>query len=250
MKLKTIYWKRFKFNETGYELIEIREDGTLLHKRLKRSDDTGLYYSLTNEDKYQLSGSINIEQLDFKDQKYIKKTEITQHQKVLKSYPLTAWKEAREDVYKLQKDTENDLTVDVHSVMNIELDTVPEALQNLLDHHVFPIVKYRFNYNESTFSRTALTSFQTVEFSPVLNEKLYFHYIPENKYLTMSGDNLFALHTEYSKTPINDLGFTNYVQERLADIQKNKRYYKTLIIAQRERRAMFETDTIGDLYPR
>ncbi len=247
---KIVYWKRFNYTEVGYKLIEVSENGQLLQRTFKRNTKNEEFFEELESKTIQLKGKINLEKIQLDSDYCVLKSEFKNRLELLSTYSLDQWTDARDRVVQLQNDSENDLTVDYHTVLVIDPASMNDELSEQFERFEFPIVKFRFNFNDDCFQRRKYAAYSAVEFSPTINEKLYFHYIPESQYLTMTGDDLFALHTETVKDRLSEEGFVKYIQTRKADVEKNNTFYRTLIIQQRERRAMLETEVIGDLYPR
>ena len=250
MQVKTVYWKRFNYTEMGFSLIEVFENGKMVLRKFKRNTQNEEYFDEISSKKVTLKGRIKLEKIRLDADYCVQKSDFTNRLEVIGEYSLENWEEARNAVLNHQQASEDDLTIDYHTVLAVESDSIQDDLQSEFERFEYPIVKFRFNFNEDCFQRRKHAAYSAIEFSPTLNERLYFHYIPENRYLTMTGDDLFALHTKYSESSLTEEGFNAYVEKMKDDVEKKRKYYRSLIIQQRERRAMLETDVIGDLYPR
>ncbi len=250
MKAKIVFWKRFNYTESGYELIELYENGEIVYRKFKRNTLNEEYFDETSNQSLVITGQIKLEKIQLDANYCVHKNEVANRIETIAEFAIEDWKNARNEVLKLQKDSETDLTIDYHTVLHVDSDSLESSLVTQFERFDYPIIKFRFDFNDDCFQRRKKASYSAIEFSPSLNERLYFHYIPENRYLTMTGDDLFALHTKYSEEDLNEDSFYDYVDKLKKDVEKNRKYYRSLIVQQRERRAMLETDIIGDLYPR
>lgn len=250
MQKKVVYWKTYNQTEKGYTLVEIYEDGTLLKRRFERNQKDPFTYKELQATPCDSKGEIVLEKITFDDAFKVSKHHLPENLEQLESFKLDEWKNARKHVRTMQKEVLDSLSVDYHTVLRLDPESICDEIREILDRFDFPIVKYRVVSDGDYLKRKKYPEQLSIEFMPSLNEKLYFHHIPENKHFNMSGDNLFALDTTYTESTQDEEGFWNYIHEMLNKVSINLSHYQTLITKQRERRAMLETDVLGDLYPR
>jgi hypothetical protein len=250
MQARVIYWKQYNHTEQGFSLIEIIEDGTILKRSFINHEEYGRYYQETHQESFQAKGEIVVEKISFDEDFRLKKTDIPNNLERLSTYDFNQWETARKEVRKLQKASVDTLHMDYHSVMRLDIASLPEEIKTVLDRYDFPIVKYRVISDGTYLLRKKYPEQLSIEFIPSLNEKLYFHHIPENNHFNMSGDDLFALDVTVSDELGDEEAFWQYIHSMIQNVEKNLKHYRSLINTQRERRAMLETDVIGDLYPR
>ncbi len=250
MRPKIVYWKRFNYRESGFDLAEIFEDGKLVIRKFINHKNDEQYYEEVDVKTIDLQGEIRIEKVEFGNEDFLSKTDLLKRISVTETFDIAEWETARETIRQLQKDTIDQLDIDYHSMLVLDENLFPEEVRAQFERFDYPIVKFRFNFDKEKIKRLEYPEKISIEFIPELNEKLYFHHFPQNNLLTMTGDDLFALHTEYHEEKITDETFLDYIFKMTDNIAKNKRYYRELVNKQRERRAMLETDIIGDLYPR
>jgi hypothetical protein len=250
MQKKIVYWKTYNQSETGYTLVEIYEDGTLLKRRFEKNQKDPFTYKELSSTPCDSKGEIVLEQITFDEASKVSKHHLPENLKRLETYALKDWKDARKKIRSLQKEALDNLSIDYHTVLKLDQESICDDIRDELDRFEFPIVKYRVVSDGDYLKRKKYPEQLSIEFFPSLNEKLYFHHIPENKHLNMSGDNLFALDTTYTEGIEDEEHFWTYIHEMLNKVSVNLKHYQTLITKQRERRAMLETDVLGDLYPR
>jgi len=250
MQRRIVYWKRHSYSESGFDLVEFFEDGQILKRRFERDKDNTTLYKETQNQVVTAKGQIVIEKVTFDQDGHLKKAELSKHTEALETYAPEDWQKARKKVRKLQEKVKDDLTTDYHSLLKLEENSIPEETLKLTDRTQFPIVKYRVRSDKETLMRKEAPEQVSVEFIPVLNEKLYFHYIPKTKHCNVSGTELFALETYDCKNNTTEEEFWDFMDSVLKKVHGNEEKYRALIDAQREQRAMHETDVLGDLYPR
>ncbi|GEM_PF-747239 len=248
---KTLFWQRSNYTETGFDLVEVFEDGTMVKKNFEHRSGPKRFYEEIKLDKYQLNAAIVIESLKLAEDGKLAISELDDNLQEIERYELRDWKAAREQVLKLQSQSKNDLSVDYHSVLVIdEPEKAPADTPKLMGEYRYPIVPLRVVKQNGNLVRKENPEQLSIEFVPTINEQLYFHNIPENNHVNMTGDNLFALDVKTTDRPYDYSAFLDYIQKMLDKVEANIQHYHDLIISQRERRAMLETDEMGDLYPR
>ncbi len=246
---KTVYWKRFDFRENGFKLVQILEDGTLIDTVYEhRGGEPEDYEAITKNTK-QLTGEIVIEKLSMLENP-MPLMDMKKQLSTEQTFDLSEWSKARDVVYKLQQDTHDDLSVDYHSVLRLKNVEKDEDVPALAGSYQYPIVPLRVVKQSGNALRKKHPEQLSIEFVPAINEKLYFHNLPENAHVNMTGDDLFALDVLQTKKPYNYEQFLDYIHTMLSDVSENLSHFKKLIEKQRDRRAMLETDEMGDLYPR
>ena len=250
MKARVVYWKRHDYTENGFKLIEVLENGTIIRRTFAKSNNKQMIFNETHREDYQAKGSIAVEKIDFGSDGQLKKSSCEDKISVVSSFDLSDWETAKQTVLNYQKETEDNLNIDYHTMLYLEKDSVLTFLKQGLKRYDFPIIKFRFNYDADYFKREKYPEKLEIVFVPLLNEKLYFHYFPESDHLSMTGDDLFALDIRECSEKVPCVSFLDYVDEKIEAVNNNPKYYQTLINKQRERRAMLDTDVTGDLYPR
>lgn len=252
MKRKRLYSERLHYNEQGFDVIDVCEDGTVLTRHFVKTSKSGHYhtYKETERSSFKPEGKIRIDKVDFSNEPKIRKTEFENHLTTIATFTLDEWKEARKQVVELQKETEDDLTVDYQSVLELDESSVKERIPSPSNKKAFTIVSVRATMHYATIERTKHPEQLAFVYIPELNENLYINHIPGHKHITVTGDNLFALETRQTDETLSDDDFWRTVETIEAQIVENLEYYRSLINKQRERRAAIDTDAIGDLYPR
>ncbi len=246
---KTVYWKRFDYRESGFKLVEILEDATLIETIYEhRGGDPEDYEAITKNTK-QLSGDIVIEKLDIKNSS-LPLSDMKKHLSETQTFAISDWSKARQAINDLQKESHDDLTVDYHSVLRLKDVKADGDVPALAGQYQYPIVPLRVVKENGTVVRKKHPEQLSIEFIPEINEHLYFHNMPGNSHVNMTGDDLFALDVKETDQPYDYEQFLNYIHTMLQTVRENLTHYKELIEKQRERRAMLETDEMGDLYPR
>lgn len=250
MRPRLIHWERKNYHANQFDLIEFYENGEVQKRTFKKHVEDYVYYKEEHTKTFQVQGKIRLDKVTFNSEHKLLNTELGSNYEELKSFDVSDWKKAEKEIRELQDHSNSDLTLDYRLVFIVDVDSLSNDN---------PLPKERKEY-QITFFR-AITTTQYIHrlenpenlaiiFAPELNESLYFHYIPESNHITLTGDNLFALSTNVVKQKLNEYDFYETVQEMLAEVNSNIRYYHTLITKQRDRRAMLETDVMGDLYPR
>ncbi len=250
MEAKMVHWQRFHYDEHGFELLEVFEDGKIMVRRFQKRDDDTRFYKETKREDFTAHGKIVVEKADFGREGKIQDKELSQKVETVKEYPLEEWQEARKHVQKLQDDSADSVTHDYHSLLLVEGENLSTELKDMLVGRVFPIMKFRFENRGGTLYKETYPERLEIRFLPELNERLYFYLHAKQQHLTTTGDNLFALHTKHCDADFCETDFKDYIESMLEEIRNQPVRYHDLITKQRDRRAMIETDDIGDLYPR
>lgn len=251
MEKNVVYWERQNYSETGFTLIEILEDGTLNQRKFLKQD--GDYRDQCFEEAQcetlNLNGHIIIQKVAFDKDGRLKKEALDDNLEDVESYDVNAWKDARKKVRELQHRVDNDMNVDYCSILRLDSELISKKIKKT-DKKTFPLIPCRVSISNGTMKREKHPEQMIAIYAPVLNETLYFHHMPKHNHIAITGDQLFALDTKITKKPLNDEDFLAYVYEKKDEIEKNEKYYRTLIDAQREKRAFMDAETIGDLFPR
>ncbi|MFP4078701.1 MAG: hypothetical protein ACLFUQ_06120 [Candidatus Izemoplasmataceae bacterium] len=250
MEPKIVYWKRYGFNDYGFSLVEIFEDGHLLDRSFKALNDARMMFRETKSETHEIEGEILVERVDFTDEGRLHVHEVDDHAETMKTYPLDDWQKARRDVEKLQDDSINNMRHDYDSLIQIKKSTLPEHLQSVVEGDHFPIVKFRYEKEGKTLIRKRYPERLEIRFVPEINERLYFDLLTETNHLTTTGDNIFAIHTQDCEKDFCVTDFEDYIATMLKKISDNPDHYHDLILKQRERRVKIDTEEMGDLYPR
>ncbi len=250
MEKKRIHWKRYNHAETGFKLIEVMEDGEIVKRTHGECHDEDKFYCEKDRETFDAGKEIRLDKVDFGKDHKLEKDDIADAVKVLETFEPGDWQAARERVKQFQKEVEDDLSTDYHTLLVLDADKLDAETNEVLKETKFPIVLCRYKRKNSTMIRVKHPDEVRVEYVAALDEKLYFHHHPESKHLNMTGDDLFALHAVYYKDEDTENVFDRYVDDMLKDVHDNIKYYRRLIDQQRNRRAMHDTDMTGDLYPK
>lgn len=250
MRPRLIHWERKNYHTNAFDLIEFYEHGEVVKRTFKKQVKDYVYFEETNKESFMVDGHIRLDKVTFTEgQKLLNKDLINKKEEV-KTFAIEDWEKAEKEIRRLHDETVKDLTIDYRLVFVVDTESLSKET---------PLPKERKEYQITYFRAVTTTNYifrlenpenLAIIFVPELNESLYFHYIPDANHITMTGDNLFALSTKVVKEKLNEYEFFETVQDMLEDVKENVKYYHTLIIKQRDRRAMLETDVMGDLYPR
>jgi hypothetical protein len=250
MRPRLIHWERKNYQTNQFDLIEFYEHGEVLKRTFKKQVKDYVYYAEVNKESFMVKGNIRLDKVTFNEDQKLLNKDLIHNKEEVEHFALEDWEKAEKTIRKLQDDTAKDLTVDYRLVFVVDTDSITGDN---------PLPKERREYQITFFRAITTTKYifrlenpenLAIIFVPELNESLYFHYIPDANHITMTGDNLFALSTRVVKEKLNEYEFFETVQDMLEDVHSDVKYYHTLIVKQRDRRAMLETDIMGDLYPR
>jgi hypothetical protein len=251
MNASIVYWQRQNYSEKGFTLIEISEDAKLYKRVFKNF--AGDYKDLCFEEKdcetKTLDGTIEIRKVDFGKDSKIKKADIYSSSEVIKTFDASQWQEARTHVRHLQNEVKENIHIDYFS--DIVFDD--KVLSNYINGEVkaqHTIVPLRVDNENSHFKREIDADQFAVIYVPVINEKIYFHHTLSTNHVSVTGDNLFDLDTKATHANLEEESLLEYIETIRSDIEDNPDHYRKLITQQRKRRAMVDTDVIGDLFPR
>lgn len=250
MDSKVVFWKRYKFEETGFNVLEICEDGTALDRRFEKQDENHWLYKEVRRDAHQLKGKILIEQIDFGDDGKINESDLAKSIKTVETYELSQWSEARDRAQTRQNLTIESLKEDFHSVIDIEESSVPSSLKQHLPHLNFPIIKFRYENEMGVIMRKAKPRRIETRFVPEINETIYFYLDAGQENLTTTGDNIFSIDTKHCEPDFCESDFDAYIIKMIQEMKNDPKTYHEMFVTQRNRMAMLDTDVIGDLYPR
>lgn len=250
MEPKIVHWQRYDFNDYGFSLVEIFEDGRILDRSFKALNDGRMMFEEKRNEKHELKGEIVVERVDFTDEGRLPVDEVEDHAETMKTYSLEQWQKARRDIEKLQDDSIDNMRHDYDSLLVIDRGSLPDDLKKVVTKDDFPIVKFRYDKEGKTLVRKRYPERLEVRFVPEINERIYFDLLTENNHLTTTGDNIFAIHTQDCKADFCVTDFEDYIATMLRNMKENPNYYHDLILKQRERRVQIDTEEMGDLYPR
>ncbi len=249
MKPRVLHWERRNYHEDGFDLVELYEDGTVMVRTFERDTDAFEHFNETDRKESTIDGTIHIERIPFGKDGTLKKTELAQVAKREESFPVAKWKEARKRIREMQGTCALDQSCDCRSILEVDQDTIDGAPLSSV-RKTYPVQFVRAFINVTTIRRNPNPDMDTTIFVPTMNEVLFFHYVPETRHYTITGDGLFPVETGTTDNALDEDGFNDFVAEKAKNIESNHTHYRQLINRQRERRAMIETDEAGDLYPR
>ncbi len=250
MQEKVVYWERQNYTETGFYLVEVFENGQMRKRRFEHRGGDYHFFEEKSNESIQLEGKIRIEKITFGPDFCLRKVDIVKNLDIVETYDVSEWQKARKTIRSLQKKSKADLEIDYHSVLVLDKKFIKDNLKKT-EHHIFPIVIFRaINDEDDCVHRKENPEQVATTYIPSLNEVLYFHHAPDSRHISMTGDNLFALETKVTDATLDDDEFIAYVQRMRDKVEQKQDYYRKLIDSQRERRAMVDTEIIGDLYPR
>ena len=250
MEKRLVHWQRYDYDETGFNYLQIYEDGTLIDRRFQKKTAAPYLYVEEKRDERKLKAAIVIERLDFPTPGKHQEEDIATHIEKVQTFPVEEWPSARKEAERYQDDSKEDMSVDYHSLLVIEKEDLPKRLPVVLTRTMFPIVKFRIEKEEGVVLRKKDPERLAVRFVPELNEHLYFYLHAKEKHLATTGDRLFALHTRQCEEGFCETDFVTYVDNMVKNISEDPERYHDLMVRQRNRRAMIDTDETGDLYPR
>jgi hypothetical protein len=250
MQPRVIHWERKNYSNNQFDLIEFYETGEVVKRTFQKQVEDFVSYEEKDKKTFQVQGHIRLDKVMFDENHKLLNKDLSKNKQEIKTFESSEWENAEEYIRQLQDETSDDLSTDFRLVFVVN----QESLSNDV-----PLPKERKEYQITYFRAVTTTQYihrlkhpenLAIIFIPELNESLYFHYIPDNDHITLTGDNLFALNTKIVDHKLNEYTFYETVIDMLKEIKNNIQYYHTLIIKQRDRRAMLETDVMGDLYPR
>lgn len=250
MKPRLLYKNRLNYTAGEFELVRLYEDGTVLQNHYTHNQDYLSSYRETNEQSFEVKGTILLQEVQFDQNNKRKNTDLSNHIKTIQSFKEKDYVKAHQALMKYHSDTIEDLSIDYRLMFELDLDSltkdtpIPKAVKT------YPITYFRATTNVSEIERKKHPENLAIRFIPTMNESLYFHYIPANDHITMTGDDLFALATRQVDKKLSEQEFVDYIDEMIQEVKANESYYLSLIVSQRKRRASLETDEMGDLYPR
>jgi len=250
MRPRLLHWERKNFHANQFDLVEFYEHGEVLKRTFQKQVTDFVYYEETHQETYKIKGKIRLDKVTFDEHHKLLNKDLVNNTQEIKTFEVTKWKEAEEYIRKLHDDTVKDLSSDYRLVFVVDAESQTDENPLPKERKEFQITFFRAVTTTQYIQRLENPENLAIIFVPELNESLYFHYIPEANHITLTGDNLFALSTKVVKNKLNEYEFFDTVQVMLEDVKDNIKYYHTLIIKQRDRRAMLETDIMGDLYPR
>ncbi len=250
MEKRLVHWQRYNHDEKGFNYLEIHEDGSLIDRRFQKRTGVPHLYEETDRLEKDIDAEIVIEKLNFPTPGKHEEKDIADHVEKMKTFPVEEWQSARGEAERYQDGSEEDMSVDYHSLLVIGKEDLPDHLQAALFRTMFPIVKFRIEKEEGVVFRKKDPERLAVRFVPELNERLYFYLYAKEKHLSTTGDALFALHTQQCEEGFCETDFEGYVDNMVQAISADLGRYHDLIVTQRNRRAMIDTDDTGDLYPR
>ncbi len=250
MEKRMLHWQRYNLDETGFNYVEIYEDGEVRDRRFKKRHDKPYLYDEVETDTTQVDANILIEKLSIPQEGKITESEVQSCLETVERFPASEWASAREMVERLQSESQQDLRVDYHSLLEFDRQALPEALRKEVERTKLPIVPFRVEHQDGIFVRKEEPERLSIRFVPELNERLYFYLHAREKHLSTTGDRLFALHTQQCEEGFCEADFESYVEDMVRAFTEDPERYHDLIVKQRNRRAMIDTDEIGDLYPR
>ncbi len=250
MRPRLIHWERKNYRSNEFDLIEFYENGEVLKRTFQKQVKDYVYYEETLKETYQIKGKIRLDKVTFDEHQKLQNIDLIKNKQEIKNFEVEHWEEAQEYIRKLHDDTVHDLTTDYRLVFVVDKESQTDENPLPKERKEFQITYFRAVTTTQYIHRLENPENLAIIFVPELNESLYFHYIPEANHITLTGDNLFALSTKVVKNKLNEYEFFETVQDMLKDVKENIKYYHMLIIKQRDRRAMLETDVMGDLYPR
>ncbi|MEC9484242.1 MAG: hypothetical protein UMR38_00015 [Candidatus Izemoplasma sp.] len=250
MKPRALYTERIKYNSNGFELVRFYEDGNVTHQKFVHDDHGYSSFHTTESNTYEVDGNIILQEVHFDDENKRLNTELSDHIKVLDTFSKEEYEKAHKKLMALHKETHEDLSVDYRLVFELDLQNLDKGIPVPREVKTYPITYFRATTNIKEIERKKDPENLAIRFIPTMNESLYFHYIPNNDHITMTGDNLFALDTRQLDNKLSEQEFVDYVDKMVEDVKDNTDYYQSLIKSQRNRRASLETDEMGDLYPR
>ncbi|MCF7926444.1 MAG: hypothetical protein K9L74_02545 [Candidatus Izimaplasma sp.] len=247
MKPRLIYKKRSNHSSRGFELVRLYENGNVLQKKYKHSYTK---YQETDSKTFHVKGTIVLEEIHFDKDNKRKTTELLNHVKELKTFKEKEYEKAHKELTKLHEETEANLSVDYRLMFVLDTSSLTEEIEIPKEVKTYPITFLRATTSVSVIERKKNPENLAIRFVPIINENLYFHYIPNNDHITMTGDNLFALATRNVDKKLSEQEFVDYVDGMVEEVKDKEEYYVSLIKSQRQRIAALETKEMGDLYPR
>jgi hypothetical protein len=251
MNASIVFWQRQNYSEKGFTLIEISEDAKLYKRVFKNF--AGDYKDLCFEEKdcetKALDATIEIRKVDFGKDSRIKKEDIHTKSEVIKTFDSNKWQEARDYVRKMQDKVKDNEHMDYFSDIVFDKNVLSTYINGEVKarHTIVPL---RVDNENSHFKREIDADQFAVIYVPVINEKIYFHHTLTTNHVSVTGDNLFDLDTEATHANLDEESLLEYIETIRKDIEDNPDHYRKLITQQRKRRAMVDTDVIGDLFPR
>lgn len=251
MNASIVFWQRQNYSEKGFTLIEISEDAKLYKRVFKNF--AGDYKDLCFEEKdcetKELDGTIEIRKVDFGDDSRIKKDDIYTKSDIVKTFDADKWQDARAYVRTMQSEVKDNEHVDYFSDIVFDADVLSAYIKG--DVHIrYTIVPLRVNNQNAHFKREINADQFAVIYVPIINEKIYFHHTLSTNHVSVTGDNLFDLDTQATHANLAEGSLLEYIETIRNDIEDDPNRYRKLITEQRKRRAMVDTDVIGDLFPR
>ncbi len=249
MQPRVLHWERRNYHEDGFDLVQLFEDGTVLLRSYTRDTDAFEHFNETSRQTFSIDGTIHLERIDFGDDGTLKKTELVQRAHRVESYPLPQWQTARKKIRDMQSTCALDQSCDGRSLLEVEAKSVKATPLSSV-RKTYPIQFVRARINVTTIQRNPSPDLDDTVFIPTMNEVLFFHYSPKTNQLTISGDGLFPVETTLTDETLDADSFYDVMMRKANHIEAHHTHYRQLITAQRERRAMIETDAAGDLFPR
>lgn len=251
MNASIVFWQRQNYSEKGFTLIEISEDAKLYKRVFKNF--AGDYKDLCFEEKdcetKDLDATIEIRKVEFGDDSRIEKDDIYTKSEVVKTFTADKWQDARTYVRDMQDEVKTNEHVDYFSDIVFDKDVLSSYINGDFKarHTVVPL---RVDNQNSHFKREIDADQFAVIYVPVINEKIYFHHTLTTNHVSVTGDNLFDLDTKATHANLEEGSLLEYIETIRNDIESDPNRYRKLITQQRKRRAMVDTDVIGDLFPR
>lgn len=250
MKPRLLYKNRLKYTAGEFELVRLYEDGTVLQNHYTHNQDYLSSYRETNELSFQVKGTILLQEVTFDKDHKRKNTDLLKHTKTIDSFSEKDYIKAHQALMKYHDETLDNLSVDYRLMFELDFDSLTEETPIPKEVKTYPITYFRATTNVSEIERKKHPENLAIRFVPTMNESLYFHYIPANDHITMTGDELFALATRQVDKKLSEQEFVDFIDEMVQEVKEKESYYLSLIVSQRKRRASLETDEMGDLYPR
>jgi hypothetical protein len=250
MRPRLIHWERKNYSTNQFDLIELYETGEVVKRTFQKQVDDFVSYEESDRKVFNIKGHIRVDKIMFNEDHKLLNRNLVNNKQQIKTFDSTDWEDAQKYLRQLHNDTNDDLTTDFRLVFVVDQDSFTEETPLPKEIKEYQITFFRAVTTTQYIHRLKNPENLAIVFVPELNESLYFHYIPDNNHITLTGDNLFALSTKVVDHKLNEHDFYEIVNGMLDDIKNNIQYYHTLIVKQRDRRAMLETDVMGDLYPR
>ena len=250
MRPRIIHWERKNYSTNQFDLVEFYETGEVIKRTFQKQVKDFVYYKEQTKKSYLVKGIIRVDKVTFNNQHKLFNIDLPQNKQEIKKFDVEDWQKAEKYIRQLQDDTSRDLSTDYRLVFVVDDGSLKDDTPLPKGRKEYQITYFRAITTTQYIHRLEYPENLAIVFVPELNESLYFHYIPDNDHITLTGENLFALRTNIVKEKLNEYVFFETVQDMIEDVKNNLEYYHTLIIKQRDRRAMLETDVMGDLYPR